>query len=198
MYDLVLASQSPRRKQILEDAGYLLHTLSLEISEILEENLNIEEQIMGLARRKAEAATNSGKLLNFKGKLLLSADTVVVMGDQIFGKPSTSVQAFDTLTSLSGNRHQVITAFCLVDVLAKEMLLDYEVTHISFKELSSAEIKNYILSGEPFDKAGAYGIQGLAKNFIQSIDGDFQNVVGLPLKKIEKRLEERGWNVRKR
>ncbi len=196
MHQLVLASQSPRRKELLEKAGFDFHTLTIEVSEILEKNLTLEDSLMALACKKAKALLDSGKLAKFKSFLVLSGDTVVVLDNQVLGKPENTVQAVEFLGRLSGKTHRVITAVSLVasENLA-HFVTGYCTTKVIFRELSKSEIVDYVATGEPMDKAGAYAIQGIAKKFVVSIDGPLDNVVGLPIELVKELMRKHGWTV---
>lgn len=199
MHQLVLASQSPRRKELLEKAGFEFHTLTVEVSEILEKNLTLEDALMALARKKSQALLDSGKLAKLKNFLVLSGDTVVVLGERVLGKPESKAQAIEFLSDLSGQTHRVITAVSLVaaeDV--SHFATGFCVTKVSFRALSTTEIHDYVATGEPMDKAGAYAIQGLAKNFVVSVDGPLDNVVGLPVDLVNKLMRDNGWTVGRR
>ncbi len=198
MHQLVLASQSPRRKELLEKAGFEFHTLTVEVSEILEKNLTLEASIMSLARKKSQAALDSPNLLNFKNFLLLTADTVVALESDVLGKPGDGAQAVEFLSRLSGKTHRVITAVCLVAEGSDNFATDFCSTTVHFRKLSSLEIQDYVASGEPMDKAGAYAIQGGARKFVTSIEGPLDNVIGLPVSLIEKLMRENGWTVRRK
>ena len=195
MYEFVLASQSPRRQQILAEAGYQFRIFPIEISEILNKNLSLEDQISDCARRKAQAAADDLKSSEPKDFLILAADTVVVLRDQVLGKPHSKQEASLILSQLSEQVHRVITGFCLLDLRQKRFVLGHETTQIQFKKLSQNDVESYVDSGDPMDKAGAYGIQGEARKFVAAIDGDFKNVVGLPIDRISKLIDENGWNV---
>jgi septum formation protein len=180
MHELVLTSTSPRRRQILNEAGYKFRTFPLEVSEILNENMSLHERISDCARQKVMAAVESGKLLKSKEILLLGADTVVVHEGQILGKPRNEQDATQILTQLSGQIHSVITGFCLFDLTTERLILDHDITSVHFKKLSPEDIREYVESGDPMDKAGAYGIQTAAKKFVESYEGSLNNVIGLP------------------
>ncbi|MEM7645693.1 MAG: Maf family protein [Pseudomonadota bacterium] len=197
MHQLVLASGSPRRKKILEEAGYQFRTLPTEISEILNKNLRLEDQISDCARQKAVAAGESLKLLESKPYLVLGADTVVVHSTQVIGKPKSKEEAILILNQLSGEIHRVITGFCLFDLTKDHLILGHQTTEIIFKNLTDREIHEYVETGDPMDKAGAYGIQGAARAFVDSIKGSYENVVGLPLTEIEKVIQENGWQLQR-
>ena len=192
---LVLASQSPRRKELLEQAGFQFTVLSIQISEIPNENLNLQDQIEDLALRKAEACLNSGKLLKGQGNLILASDTVVVLADQILGKPIDRPDNEQTLHKLSGQKHRVITGVCLLDQETGRRTLGHSETEVEFRKLDSVEISAYVATGEGLDKAGGYGIQGAAGKFVSQISGPMDGVIGLPVALVEKLLKENGWNV---
>lgn len=181
MKPLILASESPRRKQLLAEAGFSFEVVPVKVSEIPDKNLNVNDQILDIARRKARAALpvlRSGGRQSF---IVLSADTEVIFGGGPLGKPQDRDDAFRILKLLSGNFHEVKTAVCMIDADSDKELSQIETTRVHFKELSDSEIWTYIDTGEPMDKAGAYGIQGLGGRFVEKFDGPFDNVVGLPV-----------------
>lgn len=199
MKNLILASQSPRRKELLAKAGFEFTVTSLQISEIPDENLNLTAQIEDLAKRKAEACLETGKIAQRQGNLLLSADTVVILDDKILGKPKDQKENRQFIVALSGRWHEVITAVCLVDVDSTRLVLAHEISRIEFHRLSSRDIDAYIDSGDGLDKAGGYGIQNaIAGKFVATLAGDFDNVMGLPVKRLEQLLAENGWHVARR
>ena len=195
----VLASQSPRRRQILTISGYEFDILPSQISEIPDENLNLTSQIRQLASDKAEACLKMGKFAEGQGILVLASDTVVVFGGQILGKPKDEKEARSFLRRLSGQTHDVITAVSLRDVDTGRAAEDHAISKVKFRELSDEQIENYIASGDPFDKAGGYGIQSaLARNFVETFDGDYDTIVGLPMKTVEKAMGTLGVSALKR
>ena len=196
MYEIILASHSPRRRQLLDEAGYQYRLHPVKVSENIEENLNPGEFAETLSRRKAKSALKQPKGLKFKGKLLLSADTVVALDDRILGKPENFKDAEEYLALLSGKMHSVITGCTLVPDghWSSEVTFHCE-TKVYFKTLGSAEIADYVATGEPMDKAGAYAIQGLGGNFVERYEGSWSNVVGLPLERLEGVLKKSGWDV---
>jgi len=127
--------------------------------------------------------------------LLLTADTVVALGGKVLGKPNDAQDACHILGELSGKMHNVITAICLWNLKTDEWVTASEVTKVQFRQLSPEEIQTFVETGEPLDKAGAYGIQGLGRNLVVSFNGDFLNVVGLPLTLFGQILEQKGWDV---
>ena len=181
---LVLASQSPRRREILERAGF---EVIVRVSGIPEERLSGEHAdayVRRLACAKAAAVRRE------PGEIILGADTVVVLGDEVLEKPRDSAHAIEILTMLSGVEHRVITGICLRHEGGQ--ICDVAETAVRFAVLSRPEIEGYVRSGEPRDKAGAYAIQGLAAKFIERIDGCYFNVVGLPVSLVYRHLKEIG------
>lgn len=196
MLKLVLASQSPRRRDLLEKAGYEFRVSLVKVSEIFDENLNPEFVASHLATIKAQAARDTDNSLKQEGFLVLGADTIVVSGVQILGKPENPQQAVQFLRQLSGGAHRVMTGLALLKSGPRpELWSGTEITQVQFRTLSDVEIQDYVNTGEPMDKAGAYAIQGGAKDFVSSISGSWSNVVGLPLELLQKILLEKGWSV---
>lgn len=192
MTPIILASESPRRRQLLADAGFSFDVLSVKVSEIPNKNLNVNAQILDIAQRKAVAALPLLKSSRKESFIVISADTEVIFNDAPLGKPENPEDAFRMLRLLSGTDHQVITAVCMVESASTKVLSQTETTRVFFKPLTDQEIWTYIQSGEPMDKAGAYGIQGLAGQFVEKIEGPFDNVVGLPIDLVKKMLKEFG------
>lgn len=197
MYQFILASESPRRRQLLETSGFVFDVCSVKVSEIPDKNLNIDEQILDIAGRKAKAAFPEIKKTNPKDFILLSADTMVVYHNQALGKPSNPDEAFQFLKLLSGRTHEVKTALCLVESVDSQQVSHIETSRVTFRPLTEEEIWTYIQSGEPMDKAGAYAIQGLGGRFVAEFQGDYNNVVGLPVKALENLLDKMNWKVRR-
>jgi septum formation protein len=197
MQKIILASQSPRRKQLLEWAEVPFDILVKETDETYPENLTIEEIAIHIARNKALAIRNqllqqplegSKTLKGFTSKPILAADTIVVLEDKIIGKPKDRADAIDILTSLSGTQHVVVTG---VVILHNEKEIAFaETTEVNFHELSLAQIEFYIDNYKPYDKAGAYAIQEwIGVVGIKSVVGDFYNVMGLPVSRVVKALQ---------
>lgn len=210
-HQLILASQSPRRRQLLREAGFLFDIFSVKVSENLEKNLTLDEQIVDIARRKAEASVSLYKPLKSQSYLFLSADTVVVLDNQVLGKPESAEQATEFLRALSGREHWVLTAVYLVQCQVLEsdhpnlrqlqkVSTDFglEKTKVNFRPISNKEILEYVESGEPMDKAGAYGIQGTGGRFVEKLSGPYDNVVGLPVGLFKKLLQKNSWQVEKK
>ena len=196
--EIVLASQSPRRSELLDTAGYQFRISPVKVSESIEDLLNPEDFASHLATRKARACFDEHNYLKSQGFLVLGADTVVAVDDQILGKPVNADEAAAFLRLLSGRSHRVITGVTLIESDTRREWTGFDRTEVEFKSLSEREISSYVASGEPMDKAGGYGIQGGASNFVASRRGSWSNVVGLPLELLERALKENGWNVRRK
>ncbi len=203
MKKIILASQSPRRSEILRKANYDFISIPTHVSEIPNKNLNINEQIIDIARRKARfclsqlQAKGLGEFFVTANDLILAADTMVCLSDQILGKPENEEMAFQFLTLLSNKTHQVKTAVVLIDLTTENEISLIETTQVTFRKINSTEINDYIKTKEPLDKAGAYAIQGIGQKFVTQYDGDFDNVVGLPLHAIEKVFKIKSWNLKR-
>ena len=178
---LVLASASPRRAELLRAAGFDFDVLPAEI----DETMDVEETPDGYVRRVAQLKAQT-VARRMPGRVVLGADTIVVVDHDVLGKPADAEDARRMLRRLSGREHVVMTAVCLVNPAAREgasKRLELRVvrTTVEFSHLSGAEIDWYIASGEPLDKAGAYAVQGLAARFVARVDGSYSNIVGLPV-----------------
>lgn len=177
---LVLASKSPRRSEILKNAGFDFVIRTADADETIAEGTNPEDAVVMLAARKAMAVERA------KDEVVLGADTIVVLDDKILGKPKDREDAFNMLRSLSGRVHSVFTGVCAIS--DKSSMTFAEETKVEFYPLTDEEINTYIDSNDCYDKAGAYGIQGLASKFIRGIKGDYFNVVGLPISSVYKKI----------
>lgn len=175
---LLLASKSPRRSELLRNAGFDFEVIPSGVDEGEPLSGEPPEQY---ARRVARTKALHGAARSPSGSLVLGADTIVAIGGLILGKPSGPFDATRMLHMLSGQTHEVITAICLVRAPDQIIAVKHEVSFVTFCELSDDEIRSYIASREPFDKAGAYAIQGLASKFVIHISGCYFNVVGLPV-----------------
>lgn len=195
MYKLILASQSPRRRQLLAEAGFSFQVSSIEVSENIGININPEVAATTIARRKAKAWTSAHKHLKSQRILVLSADTIVAFGDRLLGKPKNFSEAKEFLRLLSGKTHSVITGFCIFAMDSGTVYEQAVVTDVTFRPLADEEISDYVASGEPMDKAGAYAIQGEGGKFVQNYQGSWSNVVGLPMEQVELALGSHGWHV---
>jgi septum formation protein len=187
---LVLASQSPRRRELLATAGFTFTVRASAVEEVRAPGEAPVNYARRLAREKAEAAWQAGS--RSSDEVVLGADTIVVLGDAsgetVLEKPRDTADARAMIEQLSGREHIVITGICLRHPGGAEVAS--ESTRVRFAALSPAEIDAYAASGEPMDKAGAYAIQGLASKFVERIDGCFFNVVGLPLALVYRKLKE--------
>jgi septum formation protein len=170
---LVLASQSPRRAEILRQAGIPFTVRVAPMDETPLSQEKPEDYVRRLAEAKARAVPAG------PDEIVLGADTTVVIDDVVLGKPADEADARRMLTLLSGRRHEVLTGICLRR--GEERILDHAVTAVWFAPMSAPEIDDYVASGEPMDKAGAYAVQGVASKFIPRIEGCYFNVVGLPI-----------------
>lgn len=185
-YPLVLASSSPRRRRLLEQIGLPFRVVASHISE--DQALsNPSTTAQSLAERKAEAVHRQ-----LRPHWVLGADTVVVLGKAVLGKPRDAEDAHAMLLRLSGKSHRVITGFCVLDPSGQKAHGEAVVTRVDVKRLSEREIRAYIATGEPLGKAGGYAIQGLGAFMIKGISGSYTNVVGLPVCALIKALLEIG------
>ena len=182
MTDLILASASPRRRELLTIAGFQFTVRSRPLEEARAPHESPEDYVKRLAREKAEAAWEG------RDEIVLGADTTVVIGDRVLEKPRDAEDARAMLRLLSGRTHLVITGICLRH--PGGAIVDAESTRVHFTALSEQEIDDYVASGEPMDKAGAYAIQGLASKFVDRIEGDYFNVMGLPLALVYRHWKE--------
>ena len=193
---MILASQSPRRKQLLEELGYEPLVLPADIDESRKPDESPVELVESLAAQKAEASRSRAMRegLSTPDGLLLAADTIVWDEDEVLGKPRDADDARRMLASLSGRRHHVTTGVCAMRLSAQgevEARRNFSVTTaVEFWPLTASEIDSYVETGEPMDKAGAYGIQGLGRLLVKGIEGDYFNVVGLPVSRLSRVIKE--------
>ena len=190
MKPLILASESPRRKQLLQEAGFSFDVFPVKVSEIPNKNLNVNAQILDIASRKAREAFTQLKSSGKDTFIVLAADTEVIFDGAPLGKPENREAAFEMLSRLSGKAHQVLTAVILIEGPEGKEVSHVETTQVYFRNLSEEEIWTYIDTGEPMDKAGAYGIQGLGGRLVEKFEGPFDNVVGLPLNTVKSLLSQ--------
>lgn len=183
MFKLILASSSPRRIELLKHLNLPFTHIAPLQEEVIDESLSIEDRIKALAYDKAYEI-----FLNDQDKVVLGADTVIVFEDEILGKPHTEEQAAKMLKRLQGKTHQVLTA---VSIISKNKTINFtSKTSVTFHKMSDQEIKSYVDTKEPLDKAGAYTIQEKGAIFIKKIDGDFYTVMGLPIAKVYQVLKD--------
>ena len=177
---LVLASKSPRRSEILKTAGIDFTVRVADADETIPDGTRPQDAVVFLAARKAMAVERADD------ETVLGADTIVVLDNKILGKPKNRDDAFNMLKNLSGRVHSVFTGVCAI---GDDISITFaEETKVEFMSLTDEEINAYIDTDEPYDKAGAYGIQGLASKFIRGIEGDYFNVVGLPVSRIYEKI----------
>jgi septum formation protein len=185
---LILASSSPRRQQILRDAGYRFVVQKADVAEIRNARETPADYVRRLAEEKARSARAD------VGDIVLAADTVVVTDGLILEKPADPADAERMLQQLSGGEHAVLTGICLLSTHRK--VVDCASTVVKFAAMDPNEIRDYATSGEPMDKAGAYAIQGLASRYVERIDGCYFNVVGLPVSLVHRHLKTfPGWRT---
>ncbi|MEH7417124.1 Maf family protein [Neobacillus drentensis] len=185
MQNLILASSSPRRKELLENLHLSFAISSSDVDESFDPSLSPEEVVMELAERKAQVVFQKNQ-----DSFVLGSDTVVVIDHQILGKPADEAEAISMLKRLSGRKHEVFTGVAIVTPTGAKKF--YERTEVWFWELTEDEIYAYVQSGEPFDKAGAYGIQQLGSMLVKKINGDYFAVVGLPVARTIRELRKAG------
>lgn len=181
MKTIILASQSPRRKELLEKCGFPFITEPADIDETLNNALSLEEAIQELAARKAEHIFK-----NHEDAIVIGSDTIVTIDGEVLGKPKDEADAFAMLKKLQGRTHSVITGIAIFT--NEEKWTDVSVSHVTFDKMDDAEIENYIATGECSDKAGAYAIQGYGGRYITHIEGDYYSIMGLPLSKVYAQL----------
>ena len=187
---IILASQSPRRQELMRQIGLSFTVLPAQHEALPNENLPFAEAVREIAVQKAQDVANYlGE--NGEDKLIIAADTMVCLKNELLGKPISEADAKNMLKRLSGETHTVYTAVVLYQ--NGKIHSDTVATDVTFRKLSDAEIVSYVSTGEPLDKAGAYGVQGLAAHFVSRIEGDFYNVVGLPLCRLWEMLDEINW-----
>jgi septum formation protein len=185
---IILASASPRRAEILRAAGFNFEIAASNIDESPLPNEQPENMVMRLALAKARSVASKRK--SQQKDIVLAADTIVVIGGQVLGKPNTPDRSREMLHELNGREHAVITGVALLALPSQRFLVAVETTRVWFSKMSDREIEEYVLTGEPLDKAGAYAIQGLASRFIPRIEGCYFNVVGLPIARVWAMLQQ--------
>jgi septum formation protein len=186
---LVLASASPRRQELLARLGIRFAVAPSHIPEVLLPGESAEEHVLRLSREKAREVAGRGEVA---GRWFLGSDTEVVRDGSILGKPQDAADAAAMLRSLSGRAHRVVSGYAVHDRQSGATVAGTVSTTVRFKELTEHEIAGYIATGEPFDKAGAYGIQGIGAFMVLGIEGSYTNVVGLPLCEVVEVLERLG------
>ncbi len=187
MKRIILASQSPRRRTMLELLHIKFECCPADIDELFLSGEKPRDAVRRIAQSKAEQVREQ-----VESGIIIAADTVVVCDGQMLGKPCDAQDAFDKLSILKGRKHEVITAICVTDAQSGIYEVQDETTKVYFRDMTDDEIRAYILTGEPMDKAGAYAIQGTGAVFIEKIEGCYFNVVGLPLKNLYLMLKRQG------
>ena len=183
--EIILASASPRRREILKNTKLKFEVQKSDIEEVFLENESPESMVVRLAYEKAfDVAENN------RDKLVIGADTIVVLGDEVLGKPKDEEEAFDMIQKLSNKTHRVITGISLIHLKKGIVVNDYQISYVTFKDLSEDSIKDYINTKESLDKAGGYGIQGYGALLVEAIQGDYFNIVGLPISKLSDLLKD--------
>lgn len=189
---LILSSSSPRRAEVLRDAGIAFEVCAAQVEEARHPNETVERMVARLAEAKARAAAAQLRG-NGESVVILGADTAVELDGEIFGKPRDAAHACEMLAALSGRTHHVLTGIFVLRLPDGASQSAVESTAVTFASLKPGEIEAYLASGEPFDKAGGYAIQGRAGRYITRIEGCYFNVVGLPLARLHALLRELGW-----
>ena len=187
---LILASASPRRAEILRNAGIDFEILPADVDESARPGESAKDYVRRLAEKKARAAGQLAAKSSRDSAVVVAADTTVVLESEILGKPATADDARAMLRRLSGRTHEVLTGLAVLPLPGLEIHLAVETTRVTFAPMSEREIDEYVASGEPFDKAGAYAIQGRGGKFITRIEGCYFNVMGLPLARLYSMLRE--------
>ena len=189
MADFILASASPRRKELLGRLGIDFDIIVSEADEsAIPKDIPVKLYVQELAMLKAAATAK--QVLKNKKAYVIAADTVVTLDGEVLGKPKDAEDAFNILKSLSGREHEVYTGICVMRIKDAKTVCRAVKTDVRFKELTDEKIRVYIAPGEPMDKAGAYGIQGIGAVLVDGISGDYFNVVGLPLAALSDVLEK--------
>lgn len=185
MKKIILASKSPRRKDLLNKYGVDFEIFTREVEEFEHNREYPEEYAMSLAFQKAYEVA-----LEKKNSIVIASDTIVSYNGEILEKPRDEKDAYQMLEKLSGQRHEVITGLSVINLEDSIKLVEYEKSWVYFKEIDEDTIKSYIASGEVFGKAGSYAIQGIGGLLVEKIDGSYDNIVGLPVNKLEFLLEK--------
>lgn len=184
--DIILASASPRRAQLLEQIGIKFTVQASNVEEKLSKKMEPSLWVQEIALQKAKDVAK-----NYKEGLVIGADTIVVKDGKILGKPQDELEAIKMLKFLSGSHHQVMTGIAVVNAQNMEdYIVNIEITKVKFSNLKESEILSYVKTKEPMDKAGAYGIQGIGALLVEKIEGCYYNVVGLPLNHLVKILKK--------
>jgi len=176
---IILASKSKQRKKLLEIIGLDFEIEKSNYIEAMTEKLPAYKLAQKLALGKAQDVAKK-----YKDAIIIGADTFMILGKELIGKPHTMQEAKKTLKKISGKKHKFITGIAIIDTKKNKVFTDYEITEIWFKKLNDREIENYIKTNEPLDKSGGYTIQGIGAIFVKKINGNYDNAIGLPVGKI--------------
>ena len=186
---MILASNSQRRQEILKAAGFNFRVITSNIEEISDKE-NVIERILDIAEKKLEQIAK-----NNVNEFILAADTVVELDKNIFGKPKDREEAFKFLKLLSGKIHRVITAYVFKNISKNILIREVVISEVKFFDLDDETINWYLDTGEPFDKAGAYGIQGYGRILVEKINGDFYSIMGFPISNFLENLRKIGYKI---
>ena len=183
--EIILASASPRRREILQNTKLKFDIQKSDIEEEVFEEESPESMVVRLAHKKAHSVAE-----NNRDKLVIGADTIVVLEDEVLGKPKDEEEAYNMIKQLSNKTHRVITGISLINLEKSIVVNDYVVSYVTFKDLSEDSIRDYISTKESLDKAGGYGIQGYGALLVNNIQGDYFNIVGLPISRLSDLLKD--------
>ena len=186
---MILASNSKRRQEILKDAGFNFKVITSNIKEISDKKI-ITEKVLDIAEKKLEQIAKDNK-----NEFILAADTIVELNGKIFGKPKDMEEAFSFLKTLSGNTHKVITAYVFKNISKNILIKEVVISEVKFLELDNEIINWYLGTAEPFDKAGAYGIQGYGRILVEKINGDYYSIMGFPISNFLENLRKIGYKI---
>lgn len=186
MKNIVLASTSPRRQELLENVGLVFDIIAPDYDENILNKSFSYELIETIAEKKGESVAVK---CNFPA-LIISADTVVIFNNIVLGKPKDFDDAYNMLKMLNGQTHKVVTAVCMIDNEKNKKIIKSETSEVTFNQLTDEDLKNYIYDFQPYDKAGSYGIQELPEKFVKEIKGEYDNIVGFPIKTVIKLMAE--------
>lgn len=195
MLKVILASKSLRRSQILKEFGYKFSVVTVQTSELFDKNLSLNNALCEISKTKVQAYldyVDQGAIMN---TLIIGCDTMVCNKGQALGKPSDEQEAKKYLLELSNSIHEVKTAVSLYNTNTKVWLNFVNTSKVKMNNLSEEEILNYIATGEPMDKAGAYAIQGLGAKLVESHEGSWYNIVGFPIEEFQEQLKSKGWDL---
>lgn len=188
---LILASASPRRARLLTEAGIDFDIVAPEVDEVFDQRLTPAKNAVRVALLKADSVA-----ICHSASLTLAADTIVILDGQIMGKPEDEKHAREMLARLAGREHEVITGLAIVHIDSKIRWSAYESSRVRLTEISPGEIEKYVAEGEPMDKAGAYAIQGGAKQWVAWHKGSYTNIIGLPMERVKDAFIELGYEIK--